>query len=634
MTSLTQDNTKTTPFGETSDTSNTPGTPTIAVIGAGIAGLSAALAVANGDPDSGLPGQDVTLITKTDLVESNTYHAQGGIAAAIFPDDDPKLHAQDTLAAGAGLCEPKAVDILTREGAEQVRRLIAAGVRFDKHPDGTLLRGLEAAHSRSRVVHAGGDATGKIVELDVSAIARNTPHIHIIEHAFVVDLVTEPVDAHSLAASEAQAAGVTRVIRGIRLFDTTTGELRTLTADRVILATGGAGRLYPYTTNPQVATGDGLAAAWRAGAQVADLEFYQFHPTALGVGEHFLISEAVRGEGAILLNERGERYMTAIDPRAELAPRDVVARENFRQMMTQGGRPVLLDATAIGRKMGLDQPGLAAFLAHRFPTIDAYTRSMGFDWSREPIPVTPAAHYWMGGIRTDLWARTSIRGLYAAGECARTGVQGANRLASNSLLEGLAYGHRAGLAALRDSEDTVWNPQPLLGSAANAQTCEITEPQTLAMPSPDTQAEPSAKPADVRDTIEQTMWHGVGVLRDADGLSHAQSRLTGLVEQTQAQAQAALSKVAKTAKKPKTDATATATDDATAATTTPATASAPAPGDIADTVTALENRNLAAIGLIAATAALARTESRGAHARTDFPDTDSVQACSRPFIRG
>lgn len=637
MTSLTQDNTKTTPFGETPDTPNTsstPGTPTIAVIGAGIAGLSAALAVANGDPDSGLPGQDVTLITKTDLVESNTYHAQGGIAAAIFPDDDPKLHAQDTLAAGAGLCEPKAVDILTREGAEQVRRLIAAGVRFDKHPDGTLLRGLEAAHSRSRVVHAGGDATGKIVELDVSAIARNTPHIHIIEHAFVVDLVTEPVDAHSLAASEAQAAGVTRVIRGIRLFDTTTGELRTLTADRVILATGGAGRLYPYTTNPQVATGDGLAAAWRAGAQVADLEFYQFHPTALGVGEHFLISEAVRGEGAILLNERGERYMTAIDPRAELAPRDVVARENFRQMMTQGGRPVLLDATAIGRKMGLDHPGLAAFLAHRFPTIDAYTRSMGFDWSREPIPVTPAAHYWMGGIRTDLWARTSIRGLYAAGECARTGVQGANRLASNSLLEGLAYGRRAGLAALRDSEDTVWNPQPLLGSAANAQTCEITEPQTLAMPSPDTQAEPSAKPADVRDTIEQTMWHGVGVLRDADGLSHAQSRLTGLVEQTQAQAQAALSKVAKTAKKPKTDATATATDDATAATTTPATASAPTPGDIADTVTALENRNLAAIGLIAATAALARTESRGAHARTDFPDTDSVQACSRPFIRG
>ena len=636
MTSLTPNNTNTTPFGKTPDTPDTPDTPTIAVIGAGIAGLSAALAVANGDPDSGLPGQDVTLLTKTDLVESNTYHAQGGIAAAIFPDDDPKLHAQDTLAAGAGLCEPKAVDILTREGAEQVRRLIAAGVRFDKHPDGTLLRGLEAAHSRSRVVHAGGDATGKIVELDVSAIARNTPHIHIIEHAFVVDLVTESVDAHSPAASEAQAAGVTRVIRGIRLFDTTTGELRTLAAHRVILATGGAGRLYPYTTNPQVATGDGLAAAWRAGAQVADLEFYQFHPTALGVGEHFLISEAVRGEGAILLNERGERYMTAIDPRAELAPRDVVARENFRQMMAQGGRPVLLDATAIGRKMGLDQAGLAAFLAHRFPTIDAYTRSMGFDWSREPIPVTPAAHYWMGGIRTDLWARTSIRGLYAAGECARTGVQGANRLASNSLLEGLAYGRRAGLAALRDSEDTVWNPQPLLGSAANAQTHENTEPQTLAMPSPDTQAEPSAKPTDVRDTIEQTMWRGVGVLRDADGLRHAHSRLTGLVERTQAQAQAALSKVAKTAKKPKTDATATATDDTTAATTTPATAtaSAPAPGDIADTVTALENRNLAAIGLIAATAALARTESRGAHARTDFPDTDSVQVCSRPFIRG
>ena len=226
----------------------------------------------------------------------------------------------------------------------------------------------------------------------------------------------------------------------------------------------------------------------------------------------------------------------------------------------------------------------------------------------------------MGGIRTDLWARTSIRGLYAAGECARTGVQGANRLASNSLLEGLAYGRRAGLAALRDSEDTVWNPQPLLGSAANAQTREITEPQTLAMPSPGTRADTDAKPADVRDTIEQTMWRGVGVLRDADGLSHAHSRLTGLVERTQAQAQAALSKTSMTVKTPKTDATTTATALAT--------------GDIADTVTALENRNLAAIGLVAATAALARTESRGAHARTDFPDTDSVQACSRPFIRG
>ena len=634
MTSLTQDNTKTTPFGETPDTPNTsstPGTPTIAVIGAGIAGLSAALAVANGDPDAGLPGQHVTLITKTDLVESNTYHAQGGIAAAIFPDDDPKLHAKDTLAAGAGLCEPKAVDILTREGAEQVRRLIGAGVRFDKHPDGTLLRGLEAAHSRSRVVHAGGDATGKIVELDVSAIARDTPNIHIIEHAFVVDLVTEPIDTHSPAAGEARAAGVTSAVRGVRLFDTATGEQRTLACNRVILATGGAGRLYPFTTNPQVATGDGLAAAWRAGAQVADLEFYQFHPTALGVGEHFLISEAVRGEGATLLNERGERYMTAIDPRAELAPRDVVARENFRQMMAQGGRPVLLDATAIGRKMGLDQAGLAAFLKRRFPTIDAYTRSMGFDWSREPIPVTPAAHYWMGGIRTDVWARTSIRGLYAAGECARTGVQGANRLASNSLLEGLTYGRRAGLAALRDTDAAVWQPQSLLGSAANAQTREITEPQTLAIPSPDTQVDTDAKPADVRDAIEQTMWHGVGVLRDADGLSHAQSRLTGLVEQTQAQAQAALSKMAE---KPKTNATATATDGTAATTTTPATASVPTPDDIANTVTALENRNLATIGLIAAAAALARTESRGAHARTDFPDTDSVQACSRPFIRG
>ena len=222
------------------------------------------------------------------------------------------------------------------------------------------------------------------------------------------------------------------------------GQDKDLAADRVILAAGGAGRMYPYTTNPPVATADGLAVAWRAGAQVADLEFYQFHPTAMAVGEHFLVSEAVRGEGAVLLDEHGHRYMKDIDPRAELAPRDVVARENFRVMQAQGGKPVMLDVSPMAR----ENPDLASFLAHRFPTIDAYTRSLGFDWSKEPIPVAPAAHYYMGGIRTDLNARTSIPGLYAAGECARTGVMGSNRLASNSLLEGLVYGRRAGLAAV------------------------------------------------------------------------------------------------------------------------------------------------------------------------------------------
>ena len=307
----------------------------IVVVGAGVAGLSAALAVADA-------GQDVTLVTKADLVESNTYHAQGGIAAAVFADDDPKLHAADTMAAGHGLCEPRAVEILTREGADRVRQFAAAGVHFDRDAQGHMLRGLEAAHSRARVVHAGGDATGKVVELDVSAMVRANPLIHIIEHAFLEDLIVR----------DGAIAGVRLLVRGGETFRSAD-----MAASRVILATGGAGRLYPYTTNPAVATADGLAAAWRAGAQVADVEFYQFHPTAMAVGEHFLVSEAVRGEGAVLLDEHGERYMTRVDERAELAPRDVVARENFRVMQAQGGKPVMLDFTGYGcvncRKMEL-----------------------------------------------------------------------------------------------------------------------------------------------------------------------------------------------------------------------------------------------------------------------------------------
>ena len=539
----------------------------IIVIGAGVAGLSAALAVAGED-------HDVTLVTKTELVESNTYHAQGGIAAAIFADDDPKLHAADTIAAGHGLCDPKAVDILTCEGADRVREFAAAGVRFDRDAHGRMLRGLEAAHSRARVVHAGGDATGRILELDVSAMVRANPRIHIVEHAFLKDLVVR--DGR---------------IAGVRLLED--GRDVTLPSGRVILATGGAGRIYPYTTNPPVATADGLAAAWRAGAQVADLEFYQFHPTAMAVGEHFLVSEAVRGEGAILLDEHGHRYMKDVDPRAELAPRDVVARENFRVMQAQDGRPVMLDVSP----MRAEHPDLASFLARRFPTIDAYTRSLGYDWSHEPIPVAPAAHYYMGGIRTDLDARASIPGLYAAGECARTGVMGSNRLASNSLLEGLVYGRRAGLAAVHDTDDATWDPQPLLDSV----TGEVFDepPVALAAPAavPDIDTDDRADAGDAwdRTRIQNTMWHGVGVLRDASGLTHAVDGLgAGL-----------------------------AAADARAAT-------APASGD-AD-VTALENRDMLTVGYVAATAALARTESRGAHARTDFPEPRDEWAHSVAYV--
>ncbi|KAA8817067.1 L-aspartate oxidase [Bifidobacterium callitrichos] len=545
----------------------------IIVIGAGVAGLSAALAVARA-------GHDVTLVAKDELVESNTYHAQGGIAAAIFADDDPKLHAADTIAAGHGLCDPKAVDILTREGADRVREFAAAGVHFDRDAEGHMLRGLEAAHSRARVVHAGGDATGRVLELDVSAMVRANPLIHIIEHAFLTDLVVK----------DGRIAGVDLLVGGEANDDAAHGrERRFVEASRVILATGGAGRMYPYTTNPAVATADGLAAAWRAGAQVADLEFYQFHPTAMAIGEHFLVSEAVRGEGAILLDEHGHRYMQDVDPRAELAPRDVVARENFRVMQRQHGRPVMLDVSP----MHAEHPDLAAFLAHRFPTIDAYTRSLGFDWSREPIPVAPAAHYYMGGVRTDLNGRASIPGLYAAGECARTGVMGSNRLASNSLLEGLVYGRRAGLAALADTDDTVWSPEPLLNSATGeayaADPVRLADPETAGAGGADGDA-------DVwdRTRIQNTMWHGVGVLRDAEGLAHAIDDLgRGLAAANAHAAEAAAS------------------------------------GDIA----ALENRDMLTVGRIGATAALARTESRGAHARTDFPEPHDEWAHSVAYVK-
>ncbi|RSX51531.1 L-aspartate oxidase [Bifidobacterium callimiconis] len=547
----------------------------IVVIGAGVAGLSAALAVAGSD-------HDVVLVTKTELVESNTYHAQGGIAAAIFADDDPKLHAKDTMAAGHGLCEPKAVDILTREGADRVREFAAAGVRFDRDADGHMLRGLEAAHSRARVVHAGGDATGRILELDVSAMVRANPRIHIMEHAFLKDLIVRD-----------------GVIAGVRLMVGSGPDgshtVTDLDADRVILATGGAGRMYPYTTNPQVATADGLAAALRAGAQTADLEFYQFHPTALAVGEHFLVSEAVRGEGAVLLDEHGERYMTAVDPRAELAPRDVVARENFRVMQHQQGRPIMLDVSPMRK----ENPDLAAFLKHRFPTIDAYTRSLGFDWSREPIPVAPAAHYYMGGIRTDLNGRASIPGLYAAGECARTGVMGSNRLASNSLLEGLVFGRRAGLAAVHDHDGTTWDPVPFSNSATGALTNN--DPIVLDTPNTSTNDVAAASIWD-RDHIEQTMWHDVGVLRDDHGLRDAVDQIGNAL------------------------AAANATESDAAANNAPVTENAAA------TVTRLENRNMLTVGYVAANAALNRTESRGAHARTDYPDARDEWAMSTAYV--
>lgn len=426
------------------------------VVGSGIAGLYSALLAADA-------GAEVVLLTKGALADSNTYYAQGGISAVLdepAPGDTVAAHIADTLKAGAGHCDEEAVRVLCTEARLDIAGLERFGVRFDMDDDGDPSLGLEAAHSAPRILHAGGDATGAGVAralirtvLDAQAAGK----IQVIGHAQVTSLVLDDG----------------RVTGANFLHD---GRERGVHGDAVLLATGGAGQLFAQTTNPAVATADGLALAWRAGAAVADLEFFQFHPTcmvlpadaleAAGNGaEPLLISEAVRGEGAILLDAHGERFMPAYHPDAELAPRDVVSRSIALHLATLGdpNGHVFLDAMVVEARHG------KGYLDKRFPTISARTRQAGVDWTRELVPVAPAAHYWMGGVVTDLYGRTSVPGLLAAGEVACTGVQGANRLASNSLLEGLVFGRRAVSAFLRDplagvSPDAV---PPLAVSAAS-----------------------------------------------------------------------------------------------------------------------------------------------------------------------
>jgi L-aspartate oxidase len=496
----------------------------VIVVGTGIAGLVAALEASR--------SHDVTLVTKAELGESNTRYAQGGIAAALFPDDSVEAHIRDTLDAGAGLNALDAVTVLCTEGPERIRDLIRLGVAFDRER-GELARGREAAHSSARILHAGGDATGAAIESALVAAVRDSA-VSIREFCFVRDLIVRDGRVVGIEVIERDALG--RSVAG------------RLEADAVILASGGAGQLYRHTTNPAVATGDGAAAALRAGAVLGDVEFYQFHPTSLAVPGNFLISEAVRGEGAVLVDADGRRFMADWHPDAELAPRDVVARGIAHRMAEQGGAPVLLDATALGSE----------FLAARFPGITRVCREHGLDWGREPIPVTPAAHYWMGGIRTDDRGRTSLPGLLAVGEVACTGVHGANRLASNSLLESLVFAWRAVGALDLASED------PADAESVDA-VLEIPFETGLDTP---TSSEPFA-----RAELQHLLWDAAGLFRTRSTLESAAERLAGLAS--------------------------------------------PAAGDA--TIPDLETANLLDLGRLIVDAAIAREESRGAHYRSDFP---------------
>lgn len=377
----------------------------IIVVGSGIAGLYTALLLSK--------QYRVILITKNKLSESNTNYAQGGIAAAIGINDSPEYHYQDTMMAGAGLCDPEAVLTLVYDGLSRVKHLIALGTPFDRvRAEISLTK--EAAHSRRRILHANGDATGKAVSDTLIDSIRKTK-TQIYEDTFALALVRQ----------QERCNGVIVLRRGILHF---------IAASAVILCTGGLGQIYEKTTNPPVATGDGMALAYNAGAVLRDMEFIQFHPTALHMppAPPFLISETVRGEGAILLNNQGERFMPHYHTLGELAPRDIVARAIFAEIHKENGSHVFLDLSKI-------QP---AVIKARFPHIYETCRNYGLDITVEPIPVAPAAHYMMGGVVTDLWGQTNIPGLYAAGEVASTGVHGANRLASNSLLEGLVFGGR------------------------------------------------------------------------------------------------------------------------------------------------------------------------------------------------
>jgi L-aspartate oxidase len=450
----------------------------VLVVGSGVAGLTAALHLREA-------GLHVTVVTKVNIDDGSTRWAQGGIAAVLDPLDSPEAHALDTEIAGVGLCDPAAVRVLVDEGPIRVKELIRLGAAFDRNPDGSLMLTREGGHRANRIVHAGGDATGAEVQRALHTAVHLDPWIRVVDHALVLDLLTD-VDG--------RACGITLHVLGEGAED----GVGAIHARAVVLATGGMGQVFASTTNPVVSTGDGVALAIRAGATVTDIEFVQFHPTALFLpgndsAQQPLVSEALRGEGAFLVDGDGKRFMVGQHELAELAPRDVVAKGIHRVMLASGTDHVFLDARHLGGE----------FLARRFPTIVASCLAAGVDPAVELIPVAPAAHYASGGVRTDLHGRTSIPGLYACGEVACTGVHGANRLASNSLLEGLVFSRRIAedIAAGLPEQSA---PAP----AADGDRWVV---------------DPAVRPA-----LQSAMTRGAGVLRSADSLARTRDVLAGL----------------------------------------------------------------------------------------------------------
>ena len=476
------------------------------VIGSGIAGLTYALKVAQDCPD-----KTVTIITKTQSDETNTKYAQGGIAGVMDQDHDSfEKHIEDTLVAGDGLCNRDIVEIVVKEGVDRIREIIQWGAQFDKEPDGDFKLGREGGHSEYRILHH-KDVTGREMERALLSAISKMPNIRLISHCFVLDIITQHHLGYLVTKSTLDIE-----CYGVYLLDLNTNKIEKILADTTLLATGGNGQIYRTTTNPAIATGDGVAMVYRAKGRIENMEFIQFHPTALyepGVrGQSFLITEAVRGDGGILRNHNGEAFMEQYDSRKDLAPRDIVARAIDNEMKIAGTEHVYLDCRHFDRDK---------FIEH-FPNIFEKCLSIGIDISKDLIPVAPAAHYSCGGIKTDEWGRTSIRNLYAAGECASTGLHGANRLASNSLLEAMVFAHRAYKDSVANNSARTYPPTEDGGGIPDWNTSGTTTPREMIL---------------ITQSVKEMkllMSDYVGIVRNNERLHRANRRLDLLHEETEA----------------------------------------------------------------------------------------------------